>query len=94
MSQGVWQNGEERQEVGISQSSTEHQFVASVPFEESGAFKGQLGFMVTNGHFDLPAPGISEDNSPGEFRGMSRFGSEEIPGGLIFPSSDDEPEGL
>ena len=50
--------------------------------------------MVTDGHFDLPATSISEDNLPGEFGGMSGLGSEEIPGGLVFPSSDHQPERL
>src|SRR5512134_1056848 len=94
MSQGVWQNGEERQEVGISQGSNEHQFMARGPFEESGAFKRQLRLVVADGHFDLPAPGISQDDLPGELGSMSRFRGEEIPGRLVLAASHNQPEGL
>jgi hypothetical protein len=68
--------------------------VASVPFKESGTFKGQLRLVVPDSHFDLPTTGVSEDNLPGEFGGVSGFRSEEIPGGLFFTSSHDQPEGL
>ena len=50
--------------------------------------------MVADGHFDLPATGISKDDLPGEFGGEGRFGGEEIPGGLVFASGDDQPERL
>ena len=40
VSQRVRQNREESQEVRVRQGCHEHEFVASIPMEESGAFKG------------------------------------------------------
>ena len=68
--------------------------MASVPLEESGAFKSQFGLVVTNGHFDLPTTGISQDDLPGKLRSISGLGSEEIPGRLVLPPSDHQPKGL
>ena len=68
--------------------------MAGVPLEESGAFEGQLGFVVTDGHFDLPAAGIGKDDLPSQLRGMCGLGSKQIPRGLVLASSDNQPERL
>jgi len=68
--------------------------VTSLPVEKSGAFEGQFGFVVADGHLDLPATSVGKDNPPGKLRCVSGLGSEEIPGRLVFASSDHEPERL
>jgi hypothetical protein len=50
------------------------------------ALKRQFGFVVADGHFDLPAASISQDDLPGKLWGVGRFAGEQIPGGLSFAS--------
>lgn len=76
VSEGVRSHRQERKEEGISECGQEEEFVASGPGVESGALEGQFGLMVANGHLDLPAAGIGQDDLPGEGRGMSRLVGE------------------
>ena len=63
--------------------------MARLPAEESRAFQSQFALVVTDSHLNLPAPGISEDNLPGEVGGMSGFRGEQIPGRLMLASGND-----
>ena len=65
-----------------------------LPLEQPGAFKGQLAFVVPEGHFDLPTTGISQNDGPSTFGGMGRFGGEQVPGRLMFAAGHDQPERL
>ena len=60
-----------------------------MPVEETRALEGQFRLVVADGHLDLPAPGIGEDDLPGEVRGVGGLGGKQIPGGLAFASGND-----
>ena len=87
--EGSWGRGQEGKQESVGQSSDEEELVAGVPREKARALESQLGFVEADGHFDLPAPGISEDDLPGEVGSMSGLRGEEIPGGLAFASGND-----
>jgi len=65
-----------------------------LPFEQSGAFEGQFGFGVADGHFDLPTAGIRQGDLPGQLWRVSRLVGEQIPGRLSFSTYDNQPERL
>ena len=86
---GAWRKRQEGKQEGVGESSEKEELVAGGPREKARALEGQFGFVVADGHFDLPAPGIGEDGLPGEVGGMSGLRGEEIPGGLAFASGND-----
>lgn len=47
---------------------------------QAWAFECHFGFGKADGHFDLPAASVSEDDAPGIFWGLDCLGSEEVPG--------------
>ena len=51
---------------------------------KAGTLEGHFGFGEADGHLDLPASGISEDNSPSVFGGFNPLDGQEIPGFLAM----------
>lgn len=68
--------------------------MARWPVEYSRALESQFGFDVADGHFDLPAAGISQDNLPSELCGMGGLAGEQVPRGLSLASCHHQPKGL
>ena len=83
-SEGVELGIEQREQESISQSSNQEQFFAELPFDKPGAFKSEFGFVVADGHLDLPTAGIGVHDIPGIVRTADWLSGKQIPGGLIF----------
>ena len=86
---GAGRSRQKGKQEGIGESSNEEKFVTGLPVEETRALEGQLAFVEADGHFNLPATGIGEDNLPSELGRVSGFGGEQIPRGLSFASGND-----
>ena len=66
-----------------------------MPAMDSWTLKGQLTFTETQGHLDLPATSIEEDNTPSLFIIANRFRSDQIPRfAPLSRASDNEKEVL
>ena len=85
---------EKGEQERINQPCNGKEFETGIPLEKPGTFKSEFRFVIAQRHFNLPAASISENDFPGESRGMSRFRGEQVPGRLAFAASDHEPERL
>lgn len=85
---------QQREQECLHQSSNSQEFGTAFPGQQARAFESQFGFAVTDGHLDLPAAIVSQDNSPGVFRCSNRFVGQQIPGfASLTGARDDQRQG-
>jgi hypothetical protein len=68
--------GEGLEQEGMHQGNDVKQAHSNFIREDTQALKGQFGFIVVEGHFDLLAAGRDEDDVSGLIRGIDWLGGQ------------------